>query len=63
MIAVLALGLVTVVSAMGWLFKVLRLVGAAYLIWPAPASWPPPTRLNPGAPGVVHCRLGSPPGA
>lgn len=39
MIAVLALGLSTVVAGMGSLFEVLRLVGAAYLIWLGIKLW------------------------
>lgn len=39
MIAVLAFGLAAAVSAMGSLFEVLRLVGAAYLIWLGIRMW------------------------
>lgn len=39
MIAVLAFGLAAIVSAMGSLFEVLRLVGAAYLIWLGIRMW------------------------
>src|SRR5690554_6207570 len=39
MIGVLAFGLSAAVSAMGSLFEVLRLVGAAYLIWLGIRMW------------------------
>ena len=39
MIAVLALGLATVVGQLGHVFEVLRLVGAAYLIWLGIKMW------------------------
>lgn len=39
MLAVLAVGLSTVIHAMGWAFDVLRLVGAAYLIWLGIRLW------------------------
>ncbi|KFB10173.1 LysE family translocator [Nitratireductor basaltis] len=39
MIAVLAAGLSAVIASMGWLFEILRLVGAAYLIWLGYKMW------------------------
>lgn len=39
MIAVLAFGLAAIVGAMGSVFEVLRLVGAAYLIWLGIRMW------------------------
>ncbi|MBO6719733.1 MAG: LysE family translocator [Rhizobiaceae bacterium] len=39
MIAVLALGLSAVVAVMGSLFDILRLIGAAYLIWLGAKMW------------------------
>lgn len=39
MLAVLAAGLSTIIHAMGWAFDLLRLIGAAYLIWLGIKLW------------------------
>ena len=46
MLAVLALGLSTVVSTLGWAFDVIRLLGAAYLIWLGVKLWRSDGRLG-----------------
>ncbi|MGI9500676.1 MAG: LysE family translocator [Geminicoccaceae bacterium] len=39
MLAILAVGLSTIVQHMAWIFDVLRLIGAAYLIWLGGRLW------------------------
>lgn len=39
MLAILAVGLSTIIHAMGWAFDILRLIGAAYLIWLGVKLW------------------------
>ncbi|MGI9417126.1 MAG: LysE family translocator [Geminicoccaceae bacterium] len=39
MLAILAIGLSTIINAMGWAFDILRLLGAAYLIWLGIKLW------------------------
>jgi threonine/homoserine/homoserine lactone efflux protein len=58
MLAVLAVGLSAIVSAMAWIFDILRLVGAAYLIWLGIRLWrssmaalPPQPETVPLVPG------------
>lgn len=48
MVGVLALGLSTVVSTMGWLFEILRILGAAYLVWLGIQLWRSDGRLGEG---------------
>lgn len=48
MIAVLTLGLSAVVSAMGSMFELLRLIGAAYLVWLGVKLWRSDGRLDAG---------------
>jgi len=52
MIGVLALGLETIVTQAGAVFDVLRLLGAAYLIWLGIKMWRSDGRLGQAAPGV-----------
>jgi homoserine/homoserine lactone efflux protein len=51
MIAVLAAGLSAIVAAMGSVFEVLRLIGAAYLIWLGIKLWRSDGRLGSEDPG------------
>jgi len=48
MMGVLAVGLASVIEAMGWLFDWLRLAGAAYLIWLGWRLWRSPAMLGLG---------------
>ncbi len=46
MMGVLAVGLASVIEAMGWLFDWLRLAGAAYLVWLGWKLWKSPAMLG-----------------
>jgi threonine/homoserine/homoserine lactone efflux protein len=46
MMGVLAVGLASVIEAMGWLFDWLRLAGAAYLVWLGWKLWRSPAMLG-----------------